>query len=204
MDIHEDIMTEFGVSSNIIEKLMEKRMGKIWRAVAPINHQRTVDAARLLKMPYMCMHTVADNLTHDFVSKFLKKKKNMRYLRDVIKELKEVPEYKAAVKLSSGPKIFAGSGKSKVGKLAVTGMTGGTEGAEEIYEQLSRVGVGTVVEMHISEDRRKKAEKFHLNVVVPGHICSDSIGFNLIMDALEKKGVEVVPCSGFIRVKRGK
>lgn len=203
MDVHEDIMTEFGVPLNVIEKLMEKRMAKIFRAVAPINHMRNVDTARLLGLPYACFHTVADNVTHEYLEKFLKKKK-MRYLKDVITALKEVPEFKEAAKKGIGPKIFAGSPKSKVGKLAVTGMTGGTEGSEDVYEQLSKAGVGTIVEMHISEDRRKKAEKFHLNVVVPGHICSDNIGFNIIMDELEKKGVEVVPCSGFTRVKRGK
>jgi len=33
-------------------------------------------------------------------------------------------------------------------------------------------------------------------------MSSDSIGANLFFDALEAKGIEVIPCSGFIRVKR--
>jgi putative NIF3 family GTP cyclohydrolase 1 type 2 len=58
--------------------------------------------------------------------------------------------------------------------------------------------------MHISEEHRKEAQKHHMNLVVTGHMASDSIGMNLLSDDLEKKGVTVLPCSGFIRVNRNK
>ncbi|PJB18902.1 NGG1p interacting factor NIF3, partial [Candidatus Falkowbacteria bacterium CG_4_9_14_3_um_filter_36_9] len=52
------------------------------------------------------------------------------------------------------------------------------------------------------EEHRKEAEKNHINVVIAGHMASDSLGMNLFLDELEKKGITVVPCSGLIRVKR--
>ena len=67
---------------------------------------------------------------------------------------------------------------------------------------MSQAGIGTVIAMHIGEDHRKEAEKAHINVVIAGHISSDSIGMNLFLDELEKKGIEIVPCSGLIRVSR--
>jgi len=33
-------------------------------------------------------------------------------------------------------------------------------------------------------------------------MSSDSLGMNLFLDKLEKKGIEIIPCSGLIRVKR--
>ena len=51
---------------------------------------------------------------------------------------------------------------------------------------------------------RKEAEKANVNVVVAGHISSDSLGMNIILDELEKKGLEVIPFAGLIRVKRNK
>lgn len=81
-------------------------------------------------------------------------------------------------------------------------MTGGTGGAKEAYEKLAMAGIGTVVCMHISEEHRKEAEKNHINVVVAGHIASDSLGMNLFLDELEQRNVEIVPCSGLIRVSR--
>jgi len=43
-----------------------------------------------------------------------------------------------------------------------------------------------------------------LNVVIPGHISSDSLGVNLFLDELEKRGIKIIPCSGLIRVSRNK
>jgi polysaccharide deacetylase 2 family uncharacterized protein YibQ len=40
------------------------------------------------------------------------------------------------------------------------------------------------------------------HVVIAGHISSDSLGMNLMLDEFEKRGVEVVPVGGLIRVKR--
>ena len=56
--------------------------------------------------------------------------------------------------------------------------------------------------MHLSEEGRKQAEKYHVNVVIAGHISSDSLGMNLFLDELQKKGIEIVPCSGLIRYSR--
>jgi len=38
--------------------------------------------------------------------------------------------------------------------------------------------------------------------VIAGHISSDSLGVNLLLDELEKKGIEIIPCSGLIRISR--
>ncbi|MBU3942925.1 hypothetical protein KKA24_02990, partial [Patescibacteria group bacterium] len=67
----------------------------------------------------------------------------------------------------------------------------------------------TVIGMHISEQGKKQAEEANINVVIAGHMSSDSLGINLFIDELEKRaclpdrqGVEIIPCSGFIRVSR--
>ncbi|HED24524.1 MAG TPA: NGG1p interacting factor NIF3, partial [Firmicutes bacterium] len=56
--------------------------------------------------------------------------------------------------------------------------------------------------MHMTEKHRKQAEKNHINVVIAGHIASDSVGMNLLLDGLEEKGIEILPCSGLIRKRR--
>ena len=43
---------------------------------------------------------------------------------------------------------------------------------------------------------RKEAEKHHIHVVIAGHISSDSVGINLFMDDLERKGVDDRPDVG--------
>jgi len=203
MRVQDTISEELGISPNIAEKLMNKRMAVIDRAVHPINHYQAVDMARLLKIPFMCCHTPADNCVHTFLVNFIEKnKKKWSTIEDFTDALLEIPEFFEGEKMGAGPKIFLGSKDSKLGKIAVTGMTGGTSGSEDMYEHYSHAGVGTLVQMHIPEAHREKAEKHHLNIVITGHIPSDSLGLNLLLDSIEKKGVKIIPASGFIRVKR--
>lgn len=203
MRVQDTISEALGISPNIAEKLMNKRMAAIDRAVHPINHYQSVDTARLLGIPFMCCHTPADNCVHAFLVNFIEKnQKKWRDIEDFMNALLDIPEFFEGEKMGAGPKIFLGSKDSKLGKIAVTGMTGGTSGSEDMYEHYSHAGVGTLVQMHIPEAHREKAEKYHLNIVVTGHIPSDSLGLNLLLDPIEKKGVKIIPASGFIRVKR--
>lgn len=201
MKLQIDVMHMYGVPINIAEKLIKKRIEEVSRGLSPANHNRVVDIARHLNIPLICLHTPCDNLAAQFVDQKLKKDKPV-FVEDIISSLKKVPEYKEAEKFGAGPKIFVGGKENRAGKVVISEMTGGTEGAPEIYERLSHAGAGTVVGMHISEKHREEAEKAHINVVIAGHISSDSIGVNLFLDNLEKKGIEIIPCSGMIRVSR--
>ena len=69
---------------------------------------------------------------------------------------------------------------------------------------MSHYGIGTEIAMYIKDDHRKEAVKHYINVIIAGHIASDSIGLNIVMDELQKRGVDIVPCSGFIRYSRVK
>jgi len=201
MQLQIDVMHMYGVPVNIAEKMIKKRIQEVSRGLSPANHNRVIDMAKHLDIPLMCIHTPCDNFAAKFIDQKMKKDKPV-FLEDVISSLKSIPEYKEAVKFGAGPQIFVGGRENRAGKVIISEMTGGTEGAPEIYEKLSQAGAGTVIGMHISEKHREEAEKAHINVVIAGHISSDSIGVNLFLDIIEKEGINVTPCSGLIRVKR--
>lgn len=203
MRLQADVLNLYGVPINIAESLIKIRMEEVSRKIAPVNHNEVVDAAKLLNLGLICVHTPADNLVASFLDKLIKREKP-EYIEDLLSLLKSVPEYKEAIKIGSGPRLFAGKPENRCGKIALTELTGGTEGSPQIYEKLAQVGIGTVVAMHMSEEHRKEAEKAHINVVVAGHIASDSLGLNLFLDELAKQKIEIVPCSGLIRVERYK
>ncbi len=200
MDIQIEVLTQKGIPDNIAEKIMEERISQVMRGVSPINHYQAIDAAKLLDIPVMNIHTPADNSVWNFVENYLSQEKPER-IGDIVDRLKEIPEYKKATELNAGPVIFSGSEKSRPGKMIV-GMTGGTSGSEKIYERMAHYGIGTIIDMHVSEKSREEASKHFLNIVIAGHIASDSLGMNLFLDELEKKGVEIVPCSGLLRFSR--
>lgn len=203
MHLQADVLAMYGVPINVAESLTKERISEVARGVSASNHYRTVDAAELLKIGLMCVHTPCDNLAATFLDKLIKKAKP-ETVGEVIKILKTVPEYQEAIKRKSGPKIFVGSEDSSAGRIVVTEITGGTEGAIGIYEKMSQAGIGTVIGMHMDEERKKEAAKYHINVVIAGHISSDSLGVNQFLDELEKKGIEIIPCSGLIRISRAK
>ena len=200
MGMQSEILEKFGVPINIAEGLLSKRIKEVARKVMPINHTRAVDAAKLLGIPFMCAHTVADN----HVAKYLQEKFDSvkpYFVSDVLNALKTIPEYKNAVTETVGPKILVGKEENRAGKVFVD-MTGGTEGAVEFLEKLSYAGVGTIVAMHMSDEHIKKAEKSNINIIVAGHISSDNLGLNLLFDKAENKfgPVDFIPCSGFRRI----
>jgi putative NIF3 family GTP cyclohydrolase 1 type 2 len=202
MDMQADILNKYGVPINIAEDLLEKRIKEVSRKVMPVNHFRAADAARLLDISFICVHTPADNFVATYLQRLMDEKKPER-VEDAIELLKEIPEYKEATITGSGPKVIVGSEKRRAGKIFVD-MTGGTEGSVEALEKLSLSGIGTIVGMHMSEKHCENAEKFHINVIIAGHIASDTLGLNLLLDrAIEKFGpFNMISCSGFYRVQR--
>jgi len=201
MELQCDVLNYYGVPINVAEGLMKERIEEVARGVNALNHQRTVDTARLLGINLMNSHTPCDNLAAKFLKDLFEKEKPER-VGEVVDVLKEVPEYKEAIKIGAGPKIYAGSPENRCGKIALTEITGGTEGSPKLYEKMVIAGIGTVVGMHISEKHKKEADAAHLNVVIAGHMSSDSLGVNLFLDELEKRGIEIIPCSGLIRISR--
>lgn len=201
MDMQADIWADYGVPINIAEGVMRERITEVQRRFSPVNHAEAVDAAKLLGLAFMGMHTVTDNLVHQYMERIFTQAKP-ETVGDVLDILKKEPEYKEAMKGKAGPMIFAGDPRNRAGKVAPIEFTGGTEPSPIIYEKLAMAGVGTVVGMHAGEEHRKEAMKYHINLVIAGHMSSDSLGVNLLLDAFEQKGIKILPCSGLIRVKR--
>ncbi len=201
MDIQTDVLVRAGVPENIAEKVLEDRLRQVSQGVSGANHYQSADTAKLLDIPMMNIHTPADNSVWKFVDEHLIKKKP-ETVGEILEALKEIPEYAEGAKRNAGPVVFAGNEKSRAGKIVVSGMTGGTSGSEKIYERMSHFGIGTEIAMHVREKDIEEANKHYLNIVIAGHIASDSLGMNIIMDKLEANGIEIIACSGFIRYSR--
>jgi len=201
MKLQADLMATYGVNISVAEQLMEKRIAEVQRRLLPVNHTRAVDAARVLGVPMMCIHTPADNCVTYHLKKTFDKKKPYK-LKELMQILKKIPEYQKSAKLQVPPRIVSGSENNKCGKIFVD-MTGGTEGAKEIFEKYANSGISTLVGMHFSEEHLDNAKKANLNVVIAGHVSSDVLGLNLLFDEIEKEEkLQFVGISGFERIRR--
>jgi hypothetical protein len=201
MHLQADLLAACGIPIAVAEQLMEKRIGEVERRVMPVNHQRAVDAARALGLPMLCLHTPADNCVSTYLTRLFASAKP-RTLGDLIDLLREIPEYRSSARRSAAPRVVSGKEGGRCGRVVVD-MTGGTEGSKDIFEKYVAAGISTLVGMHLSEEALEKAKKANLNVVIAGHVSSDTLGLNLLLDAVDPKGtLEVVAVSGFERVHR--
>lgn len=203
MDLQADRLHQAGVPINIAEDILAPRIKKVERKMFPLNHNRVTDAARQLDIPLMSAHTPGDNHVTEYLTDIFEKEET-KYLKDVLDILNSEEEYRLFRKDGNEPKIFVGDKKRRAGKIYVD-MTGGTTGSKEVFENLANsTDIGTVIGMHIPEKHRKQAEENHINLVIAGHICSDNMGMNLLMDNVFEKmePAEIIEISGFRRVSR--
>ncbi|MGE5417380.1 MAG: NGG1p interacting factor NIF3 [Acidobacteriota bacterium] len=200
MELQADLLMRMGIPINVAESILSSRISEVQRGMMPLNHQRAVDAARLLDIPLMCVHTAADNLVNEFMQTRIDEAAPGT-LEDLIEVVTAVPEYRQAKILKAGPTLVVGDKKKRAGKVFVD-FTGGTSGSAEAYQKMESAGVGTIVCMHIQEKHRENAKKHNINILIAGHMASDSLGLNLFLDQLESRGIEIIPAAGLIRVSR--
>lgn len=197
-----DMAAGWGVPAPAAEALARAREEEALLAAMPSNYNRAADAARLLGIPVMNVHSAADNCAQRFMEREFDEHSAYR-VGDILDHLLEIPEFRIAAGHNNPPRAIAGGRDSRAGRV-VFKMTGGTSWSKEIYARLSQAGVGTVVGMHFPESHAEEAAKAHVNLVVSGHMASDSLGVNAVADMWEREGIETVPCSGLIRVSRNR
>ncbi len=200
MDNQIERMVQAGVPINKAQKALAKRKEEVDQASHVGNYDRALSAAKLLGMPFLAIHSPADILTEQIVQDHLDRglagKKEAR-LKEVLEILLLLPEYN---KTLAKPKIRVGSEDSFAGKVFVT-MAGGTGGGELVAKAYFAAGVGTLVLMHMPDQVLKAVKEQNFgNVVVAGHMASDSIGINALIRAMEEKGLEITRASGVIDI----
>lgn len=201
MQLQVDLLKKVGVPEKEARELLEQRCWEVERKILPANHMRPVDAARLLNLPFMCVHTPADNHVYSFLQGIVDRKKPKK-VRDILDILMGIPEYRQASLHQAGPRVILGNPERPVGKVLIE-MTGGTEGPRDVFDKLYKAGVRTLICMHLSEEHFKKVKDTYLNVVIAGHISSDALGLNLLLDRIEKEeALQIIDCSGFKRIRR--
>jgi len=198
MDSHILRLEKLGVPRNRSQKALAKRTEELGYNQHVSNSRRSESAAKLMNMPYVSLHTPADIISEATVQKHLDEKfagKPETKLGDITAALEEICEYKNSARK---PVIRVGSKDSYAGKIYVL-MAGLTGPGADILKQYFEGGVGTLVLMHIPEkDAKELKEHAYGNVIVAGHMSSDSIGMNKIADKWREQGVEVTMISGVV------
>jgi len=189
-----------GIPRNKGQKLLEERKEELSYNRHVENTRRSESAAKLMGFPYMCIHTPADRIGEAIVQAFLDEKfkdKPDTTVQEVADALEGIAEYKNSARK---PVIRVGAKESYAGKIYVL-MSGLTGPGPKILKEYFEAGVGTLVLMHIPEkDAKELKEQGIGNVLVAGHMSSDSLGLNKIAQCWAEKGVETTMMSGIVSV----
>ena len=178
-----------GVPKDEAEKAVSKKLEQLEVEAHTRNYDHAVDVARLLKMPYMNIHTPLDEVGRRIMSEKVNSKTGKNFtVDDVVSALMELPELKNA---TTEIKIRLGKAENPAGKVVVS-HGAGTNGGYEIAETCFKHGIGTVVYIHISAGDLAKLKADGVgNLIVTGHIASDSVGINPFIRELEKRNIFV-------------
>jgi putative NIF3 family GTP cyclohydrolase 1 type 2 len=198
LDRHIMKLEELGVPRNKSQKLMSSRRDELSYNQHVSNSRRSESAAKLMNMPFMSLHTPADIISEAHVQAVMEEKftdKPDTKLQEVVEALEGICEYKNSARK---PVIRVGAKDSYAGKI-YTLMAGLTGPGADILKEYFEAGVGTLLLMHIPEKDAKKIKEQNIgNVIVAGHMSSDSIGLNRIADKWRESGVEVTVMSGIV------
>lgn len=198
MDNQIERMVKAGVPINKAQKALADRKGQVDRGMHVTNYDRAANTAKMLNMPFIAIHSPADLLVENYIQSYLDQeleKKPKALVRDIIELLLEIPEFKNSY---TKPKVRVGYEESFAGKAFVT-MAGGTSGGKDVFKAYFEAGIGTLVVMHVPEDVIKAVKEQNIgNVLVAGHMASDSVGINLVIKEFEAQGLEVTRMAGVI------
>ncbi len=197
---HEAQMRAEGIPAEVAREKMLDRRRPVAHSLHTSNYDRVVDAARQLNMPMMNIHLAADLIGRQYFIDFVGRvvDRGTTTVGGLIGELKTIPEMEASL---VQPELWLGEAQNPVGRWVVQ-MAAGTNGGAPVFHTYYEHGIDTILAMHIDERDLRELEQLQrpqANLVITGHMPSDSIGMNRVIDALERQGLEVIAGSGVIR-----
>lgn len=195
---HIDQMVEAGIPREEAEKIVRIKETRLAIESHPANYDQAPAIARMIGMPFMNIHNSLDEVGRQ---RMLKALSPLNYtgsamVSDVVKLLKdEIPEFKKAL---TEIEVRLGAAENKAGKTVIS-HAAYTNGGYEIARSYFDHGVDTLAYIHIAEsDLARLRQEAHGNLLILGHIVSDSIGINPFIKELEEKGLSVTRFGGVL------
>ncbi len=187
---HIDQMKEVGVPAEAAEEAVKNKYNQLEIQRHPDNYDQTTSAAKKLRMPLISIHSPCDEIGRGIILNEVRKLDGGATVGDLVARINRLPEFRRA---KTEIQVRLGSPKNKAGKIAIS-HAAYTNGGYDIARAYFQHGIGTVSYIHISDtDLSRLVTDGVGNLIELGHIASDWLGLNPLLEELEKKGVEMVP-----------
>jgi hypothetical protein len=194
-----ELMVAAGVPADQARHIAQPAIARAMLRAQAANFDHVPSVARVLELPFLNVHLPLDEygrrVMDAAIRAHLSTLAREPLVSDVVAALATIPEIG-----ESRTRIMVPVGRldNLAGRVVVF-HGAGTNGGFAVAKTLFSHGVGTVVYIHIAPedaDRLNALDPLPGNVVVAGHIASDMIGVNRLINALESRGVAVRRISG--------
>lgn len=195
---HIELMVAAGVPEAAARAAVEGRLESLAVSGQADNYDQAPSVARRLKMPFLNIHNPLDEIGRRILQGVIDRclaKNPQATLRDVAAAIGELGEFKCA---ATEIKILLGDSNAPAGKtiMAHAALTNGGYAVAKAYFEN---GVNTVVYIHIAPpDLEKLRADGRGQLIVTGHIASDSVGINPYIAELERRGLVVDRIGGVL------
>jgi putative NIF3 family GTP cyclohydrolase 1 type 2 len=195
LDKQIEFMTDHGVPEERAEEAASSIISGMEHAGHSANYRHDPSIAEHLDQPYMNVHLAPDELGRRRfreVADELDDDATVGAFADALGEIPEIDEAITDVELRVGER---GNDLGEVAIHHAAGTNGGSDVASAYFDN----GVDTVLYIHVGAgDTEALTEAYgdEKNLVVTGHIASDAIGLNVLIDELEARGVDCTAISG--------
>jgi len=195
---HVEQMVSAGVprekAAAIIENLAENH--RVTASMSNYDHEPSV--ARLLDMPYLNIHTPLDEIGRRRLQAAADELNGDATVSDLVAHLFE--RFGEFAHADTEIELRAGRASNRIGRVVMS-HGAGTNGGYPVAKAYFDHGVDTVIYIHCAPaDSQRLIEEYgdRRNLIVTGHIVSDSIGINPYIASLRNAGAEVTAISGVI------
>lgn len=196
LDRQVELMTDHGVPKDEAEDAVTSLRSRTDHGAHAANYRHDPSVAELLDQPFMNIHLAPDELG----------RRRFAAVADDLPDGATVGDYADALTtacpaLRAAPtdiEIRVGGAENPLGSVAVhhgAGTNGGAEVARAYFDN----GVDTVLYIHVSaSDTQDLREEYGTDktLIVTGHIASDAVGMNALIDDLEAAGLDCTCISG--------
>ena len=213
---HVDLMEKHGIpreemSNTLMEhfdtavRRIENKRFRMLYYESPNQTVLEVDAARLLKLPFMNIHNLFDEQGRRILQEKIDQAalRNPRWtLANVLSLIETFPEARyARDEYGISPEISIGQPDSEASKVVfVHGALSSPD--SEIVKFYWEKGFKTVIALHMEfESLESLKRESQGNLILTGHFLGDSIGMTPFIRALRGRGLEVVCMGGIIDIK---
>ncbi|MHA1228861.1 MAG: hypothetical protein ACTSPV_19220 [Candidatus Hodarchaeales archaeon] len=196
---HIDQMTGKGIPEAEAKQVVQDKILQFKFGAHARNYDAITSFARLIKMPFLNIHCPSDELGRRLVTESISKfvgegEVSLDQVRSHLEQsFTEFRKAKTKIEIVKGtPEDILGDWIFSHGAY--------TNGGYSIASLYYKYKIQTVIYIHISPpDLMRVMKSEQGQMIITGHLASDSIGINPYLDKLEEKGLEITAIGGLIR-----